>query len=123
MGRSPASPPAPPPRHRNRKVGTSRSRAGTLPVSPTCANATTATVAMATVASAESSSCGRLPAPAREAHHAAALLVPQCQHAAAQGRAEAEPGQGPERSEEHTSELQSLMRISYDVFCLKKKTN
>src|SRR3546814_10917496 len=26
-----------------------------------------------------------------------------------------------ERSEEHTSELQSLMRISYDVFCLKKK--
>src|SRR3546814_6061771 len=25
------------------------------------------------------------------------------------------------RSEEHTSELQSLMRISYDVFCLKKK--
>src|SRR3546814_10028145 len=33
---------------------------------------------------------------------------------------------GPEswtkhRSEEHTSELQSLMRISYDVFCLKKK--
>src|SRR3546814_10855151 len=26
------------------------------------------------------------------------------------------------RSEEHTSELQSLMRISYDVFCLKKTT-
>src|SRR3546814_2786809 len=26
------------------------------------------------------------------------------------------------RSEEHTSELQSLMRISYAVFCLKKKT-
>src|SRR3546814_10522750 len=31
-----------------------------------------------------------------------------------------EPG---DRSEEHTSELQSLMRISYAVFCLKKKTN
>src|SRR3546814_2226175 len=33
-------------------------------------------------------------------------------------------GSGPfkfERSEEHTSELQSLMRISYAVFCLKKK--
>src|SRR3546814_4062977 len=30
-----------------------------------------------------------------------------------------EPG---ERSEEHTSELQSLMRISYAVFCLKQKT-
>src|SRR3546814_5713446 len=34
-------------------------------------------------------------------------------------------GRPPERrkSEEHTSELQSLMRISYAVFCLKKKTN
>src|SRR3546814_6024450 len=29
----------------------------------------------------------------------------------------------PMRSEEHTSELQSLMRISYAVFCLKKKKN
>src|SRR3546814_2178523 len=30
-------------------------------------------------------------------------------------------GEVRERSEEHTSELQSLMRISYAVFCLKKK--
>src|SRR3546814_7366000 len=30
-------------------------------------------------------------------------------------------GMGKARSEEHTSELQSLMRISYAVFCLKKK--
>src|SRR3546814_10480331 len=30
-------------------------------------------------------------------------------------------GPSPSRSEEHTSELQSLMRISYAVFCLKKK--
>src|SRR3546814_6191349 len=30
---------------------------------------------------------------------------------------------GTGRSEEHTSELQSLMRISYAVFCLKKKNN
>src|SRR3546814_7586340 len=30
-------------------------------------------------------------------------------------------GTGFDRSEEHTSELQSLMRISYAVFCLKKK--
>src|SRR3546814_953694 len=30
---------------------------------------------------------------------------------------------GLRRSEEHTSELQSLMRISYAVFCLKKKTH
>src|SRR3546814_7657187 len=48
-------------------------------------------------------------------------------------RADALPGQdgagrgfpgkaGIRRSEEHTSELQSLMRISYAVFCLKKKT-
>src|SRR3546814_2315606 len=29
----------------------------------------------------------------------------------------------PYRSEEHTSELQSLIRISYAVFCLKKKTH
>src|SRR3546814_4240202 len=34
-------------------------------------------------------------------------------------RADVAPGA---RSEEHTSELQSLMRISYAVFCLKKKT-
>src|SRR3546814_9717534 len=45
------------------------------------------------------------------------------QHA---GRGEAEEDVGAvdnlaERSEEHTSELQSLMRISYAVFCLKKK--
>src|SRR3546814_10604589 len=31
------------------------------------------------------------------------------------------PPAAPLRSEEHTSELQSLMRISYAVFCLKKK--
>src|SRR3546814_2905361 len=34
----------------------------------------------------------------------------------------AEDGERLLRSEEHTSELQSLMRISYAVFCLKKKT-
>src|SRR3546814_7913347 len=32
-----------------------------------------------------------------------------------------DPGECRHRSEEHTSELQSLMRISYAVFCLKKK--
>src|SRR3546814_8053505 len=35
---------------------------------------------------------------------------------------EAEAARRRLRSEEHTSELQSLMRISYAVFCLKKKT-
>src|SRR3546814_12235706 len=34
---------------------------------------------------------------------------------------EGEPSRRLPRSEEHTSELQSLMRISYAVFCLKKK--
>src|SRR3546814_5717055 len=44
----------------------------------------------------------------------AALGSGRRRHAA---RTDADPG----RSEEHTSELQSLMRISYAVFCLKKK--
>src|SRR3546814_6359974 len=38
-------------------------------------------------------------------------------------RLRARPGRHALRSEEHTSELQSLMRISYAVFCLKKKKN
>src|SRR3546814_5535895 len=42
-----------------------------------------------------------------------ARRAPHCQHAA----------HPVNRSEEHTSELQSLMRISYAVFCLKKKNN
>src|SRR3546814_5697121 len=36
---------------------------------------------------------------------------------------EGELSRGVFRSEEHTSELQSLMRISYAVFCLKQKNN
>src|SRR3546814_4939471 len=38
------------------------------------------------------------------------------------GRNGIAPREGRARSEEHTSELQSLMRISYAVLCLKKKT-
>src|SRR3546814_9114941 len=38
-----------------------------------------------------------------------------------EGRADESLLAGANRSEEHTSELQSLMRISYAVFCLKKK--
>src|SRR3546814_4198190 len=41
----------------------------------------------------------------------------------AEGRVLAEDIVPQVRSEEHTSELQSLMRISYAVFCLKKKNN
>src|SRR3546814_2041234 len=45
----------------------------------------------------------------------------RCGRAIMHGR-KREPGQPwRQRSEEHTSELQSLMRISYAVFCLKKK--
>src|SRR3546814_3091188 len=39
----------------------------------------------------------------------------------ARGLTRIDAGGGDDRSEEHTSELQSLMRISYAVFCLKKK--
>src|SRR3546814_2797857 len=46
-------------------------------------------------------------------------------HRKAGGRTACRPDQAEYalRSEEHTSELQSLMRISYAVFCLKKKNN
>src|SRR3546814_7567067 len=47
-----------------------------------------------------------------------AVVVPPATHLLAT----ADVGDGV-RSEEHTSELQSLMRISYAVFCLKKKNN
>src|SRR3546814_6997871 len=40
-----------------------------------------------------------------------------------EGAAPCQFDRGGQRSEEHTSELQSLMRISYAVFCLKKKQN
>src|SRR3546814_4193373 len=52
--------------------------------------------------------------------------VPQEKPAANQNADDADTqmlGARPSRSEEHTSELQSLMRISYAVFCLKKKSN
>src|SRR3546814_5805983 len=48
-------------------------------------------------------------------------LLTHAQVAVAPGVGYGEEGEGFVRSEEHTSELQSLMRISYAVFCLKKK--
>src|SRR3546814_4802894 len=51
----------------------------------------------------------------RDALHARAAQLP------ASGGRYVEFGDDTDRSEEHTSELQSLMRISYAVFCLKKK--
>src|SRR3546814_1432175 len=75
------------------------------------------------------------PLPAREGARGwvLAALIPLAACAAPYERPSAEfapsyappvtqPAQ-PTRSEEHTSELQSLMRISYAVFCLKKKNN
>src|SRR3546814_3460846 len=50
--------------------------------------------------------------------HAAALPERRVQGPGADGAGD---GQDGRRSEEHTSELQSLMRSSYAVFCLKKK--
>src|SRR3546814_5778852 len=41
---------------------------------------------------------------------------------APEGAGRGRAGSTDRRSEEHTSELQSLMRISYAVFCLKKRT-
>src|SRR3546814_2099581 len=49
------------------------------------------------------------------------VLTPLCRCSG--DRPEPSPGQFPNRSEEHTSELQSLMRTSYAVFGWKKKTN
>src|SRR3546814_3128251 len=55
---------------------------------------------------------------ARGIRHQAYLKIRQAGEQATALRA---ASQSIERSEEHTSELQSLMRISYAVFCLKKK--
>src|SRR3546814_6661976 len=52
----------------------------------------------------------------------ASLTAKACPALPMQRRKNRARNPGPStRSEEHTSELQSLMRISYDVFCLKKK--
>src|SRR3546814_10497206 len=65
-------------------------------------------------------------------HHFYDQLCPECaefnfakrsESADLRGRVALLTGGRVKRSEEHTSELQSLMRISYAVFCLKKKTN
>src|SRR3546814_2172624 len=69
---------------------------------------------------------GTAPPPPPPQDHAADRVYPPA--AMAEAREEFREEQGGRelyqimRSEEHTSELQSLMRISYAVFCLKKKT-
>src|SRR3546814_7786156 len=52
---------------------------------------------------------------------AAAVGIRRAGRRSARGRRLSVRQTHPARSEEHTSELQSLMRISYAVFCLKKK--
>src|SRR3546814_7279193 len=62
----------------------------------------------------------------RSLHAASPLTLPASSRRSASssnGRSSSSHGWKPGRSEEHTSELQSLMRISYAVFCLQKKNN
>src|SRR3546814_4434395 len=54
-------------------------------------------------------------------HGHVAVQIEQVPAARLFGEQVADDGAAAIRSEEHTSELQSLMRISYAVFCLKKK--
>src|SRR3546814_10560861 len=56
----------------------------------------------------------KCPAPGNSSH---------CDHPDIGEKGEGRPFEDRRRSEEHTSELKSLMRISYAVFSLKKKTN
>src|SRR3546814_9040726 len=56
----------------------------------------------------------------RQPAWAAPIQLPSSAHSNT-GRQSAVSTAQTTRSEEHTSELQSLMRISYDVFCLKKQ--
>src|SRR3546814_3944627 len=74
----------------------------------------------------EGRAMARCPAPENHPRFFVAMIFGglEMMDAAAIGRIGIGEGdEGPrKRSEEHTSELQSLMRISYAVFCLKKKT-
>src|SRR3546814_3088420 len=70
--------------------------------------------------------CGLAALPARaaadQAREAVGLFAQSClKHVEDPADLQAWIAATPQRSEEHTSELQSLMRISYAVFCLKKK--
>src|SRR3546814_4866206 len=70
---------------------------------------------------------GAVPAPGSRLRprrdRAGALVLPVLRCAGAAALRLHKDGRRAVRSEEHTSELQSLMRISYDVFCLQKKKN
>src|SRR3546814_7421894 len=59
--------------------------------------------------------------PGSVAVHSASAIKSDSVHLTSSHTGPASPSGSSSRSEEHTSELQSLMRISYAVFCLKKK--
>src|SRR3546814_7547632 len=63
-----------------------------------------------------------MPTDANAVNAATRIGAPRKHHEYGRTHCPAVAGPDP-RSEEHTSELQSLMRTSYAVFCLKKKTN
>src|SRR3546814_7469848 len=63
------------------------------------------------------------PAAYADTHVDFRTACPVAAHFAAAAAGSRPPARPWSRSEEHTSELQSLMRISYAVFCLKKKKN
>src|SRR3546814_2835668 len=72
--------------------------------------------------SAAKKSAAKKPAAKKVAARKVAAKKPAAKKAAARKPvAKKAAAKKPARSEEHTSELQSLMRISYAVFCLKKK--
>src|SRR3546814_7614316 len=64
---------------------------------------------------------GALPAVLRQSCRQARGWRRQCRPPAGSAAGPCRPSPTMKRSEEHTSELQSLMRISYAAFCLKKK--
>src|SRR3546814_7561845 len=67
--------------------------------------------------------CGGNPVPGLSEHELVEAKISKGSYAALVGETRLSlPMVEVLRSEEHTSELQSLMRISYAVFCLKKKT-
>src|SRR3546814_4687356 len=95
-----------------RAAGTTPARTGPAPASR-CA---------LTAATAATRSAGRDRGEHRPARLAAAATASRKRRSGPRSPLRPAVGRGY-RSEEHTSELQSLMRISYAVFCLKKKNN
>src|SRR3546814_1528851 len=89
--------------------------------SDVCSSDLSSPVAAATSAADERRERPELDAGDDEREGEGAALAERSDHKPRTPRQPKEANDAP-RSEEHTSELQSLMRISYAVFCLKKKT-